>query len=374
MFAFAAFVFGASISLVLTPLVRRLAYRCGALDHPDGMRKLQATPVPHLGGLAIFVALAAGAVVVWQTQPQSSLAPGLLASAACMCLIGWYDDRFALRVRWKLLGQIAATLPVVISGQSLSLLECCGCRVDVGWCGIPLSMVWLVAGANAINFLDGVDGLATTLGLIAAAMMCAIACCLGNTDAMLLAAVLAGALAGFWRFNWRPASIYLGDAGSMTIGLWLAALAMAGSRGGAQATRLVVPAALLAVPLSDVCLAVIRRVLAGRAFWLPDRGHIHHRLAERGWSVGQTVGVLAAISAASGTLALAAAANLREDVVWGVLVGGAIALIRFKLIGADEMELVVQWLAKRLHALDNRASLRRPLNTGHVTRDLPNTG
>ncbi len=374
----AGFTLSAAVSFLLTPILRRLAWRCGALDHADGRRKLQPAPVPHLGGLAVFAGLAAGATFACHAISQHPLALGLLPSGALMCLVGWYDDRHALRVRWKLLGQIAATLPLVVCGQAFNRLECCGYGVELGWGGIPLTIACLVAGANALNFLDGLDGLATTVGLTITAMICAVACCVGDGEAMPLAAVLAGALAGFWRFNRHPATIYLGDAGSMTIGLWLTGLSLAVSQRVPGESRLMLPAALLAVPWVDLGLAVLRRMLAGRAFWLPDRGHLHHQLLDRGWRVGKVVGVLAALSGASGAAAVAVAAGTPEIVTWGALAVAAVVAVRYRLVGGHEAERVGRslgrWLARPLQLLDNHAAWRRPLKPGQAVHDLQNTG
>ncbi|HJT35893.1 MAG TPA: MraY family glycosyltransferase, partial [Pirellulales bacterium] len=361
-----AFAVSATVSLVLTPVARGLAWRWRALDEADGLRKLQASPVPYLGGLALYVALLAGSGIACLGQlGRLSLTVSLIASATLICLVGWCDDRYGLRVRWKLLGQVLATLPLVLAGQTLTRLECCGWVVELGWWGVPLTIAWLVAGANAINFIDGVDGLASTLGLIAAAMIALIASRLENTDAVFLAVVLAGGLAGFLQYNWQPATIYLGDAGSMTIGFWLAALAIAGSRSSMVGCRLIVLIALLAVPLADVGLAVIRRLLDGRRFWLPDRGHLHHRLLDRGWGAGKIVATLAAVSLASGAIAFAAAVHGRELLAWGALAMILVALVRFDLLGNHELDLAGQFLARRL--LD----VLSIVSAGRLTRSLP---
>lgn len=327
-----AFALSAALSLLLTPLVRRLAVRLGALDRPDGSRKLQSAPVPYLGGLALFGALVAGAIGAACLTTGGTLTAALIAGSALICLVGWCDDRFGLRVRWKLLGQVSATLPLVLYGQTLTRLECFGWGIEMGWWSIPVTVAWLVACANAMNFIDGIDGLAATLGIATAAVTCLIASHLGNTEAMLLAAVLAGALAGFLQYNWQPASIYLGDAGSMTVGLWLGTLTIAGSYSGGVGSRLVVLLALASVPLADVGLAVIRRILDGRRFWLPDRAHIHHRLLDRGWTVGTIVGALAAVSLTSGAIAFAAVAHGRELPAWAALAMLLLAAVRFGLM------------------------------------------
>lgn len=373
---FVAFALTAAVGLLLTPLVRRLAVRLGALDRPDGSRKLQSAPVPYLGGLALFGALTAGAVGAAGVMKGGSLTAPLITGSTLICLVGWCDDRFGLRVRWKLLGQVLATLPLVLSGQILTRLECFGWDIEMGWGGVPVTVAWLVACANAVNFIDGMDGLAASLGISTAAVTCLTASHLGNTEAMLLAAVLAGALAGFLQYNWQPASIYLGDAGSMTVGLWLGALTIAGSYSVGVGSRLVVLLALASVPLVDVGLAVIRRLLNGRRFWLPDRAHIHHRLLDQGWDVGKIVAVLAAVSLASGAIAFAAAVHGRELPAWAALAMLLSASVRFGLMGRHEIEMAGQFLIKRLPdalAIVSTERLPRRLPTSAEFEQLPPT-
>lgn len=341
---FFAFAISAAACLLLTPLARWLARRCGLLDAADGERKLQPAPVPYLGGVALLAALVVGVLAGfcgggWRPA-DLSLPCALVASASFICLVGWCDDEFVLRVRWKLLGQVIATLPLVLTGHVLQRVEFCGWVCDLGWCSLPITMIWLVAGANAINFIDGIDGLAATVGIVIAATTALIASHLGNDAVTMLAVVLAGALAGFLQYNWQPATIYLGDAGSMTIGLWLAALALAASRDGPIGSRAIVPLCLLLAPLADVVLAVVRRLLAGRRFWLPDRGHIHHRLLDRGVGVGRTVVLLAAITGAACMVAYASAVHGREVLGWGALAMLLAGLVRLDLIGRPEIDLL----------------------------------
>ncbi|HEV3004963.1 MAG TPA: MraY family glycosyltransferase [Pirellulales bacterium] len=340
------FVTAAAAALLLTPLARWIAWRCKALDHADGQRKLHVGPVPHLGGLALMSALLIGTLV--GEYDNRFAPPPLLLSACTMCAVGWLDDRYCLRVRWKLFGQMLATLPLVFFGQLIERVECCGFVLELGWWAMPLSIAWYVAGANAMNFIDGADGLAAAVGLVITAAIALVSDHLGHAEAAMLAVVLAGGLAGFLLHNWQPATIYLGDAGSMTAGLWLAAVAAEGSRAPQLGSRLIVLVALLAVPLADVALAVVRRSLRGTRFWLADREHIHHGLLNRGWSVPQVVFVLAGISAIGGTTAFVAAVHGRELIAWAALAALAVAANHFNLAGAVELELLKQFVTRRM--------------------------
>lgn len=339
-----ALLAAALTSLLMTPVARRSACRYGALDHADGQRKLHASPVPYWGGLALLLALLVGTISGWREWSGEGVTMplALLASAGVMCLVGWLDDLKSLRVRWKLLGQFVATFPLVVSGHGIDRLECGGFVLDPGWWGAPLTIAWLIACANALNFLDGADGLAAGVGLIAAAATAIIADRLGHSAAAMLAAVLAGGLAGFIFYNWQPATIYLGDSGSMTVGLWLGAVIVDASREPQIGSRLVAMVALLAVPLADVSLAVARRLLSRKQFWLPDRAHLHHRLMEAGRTVPQVVSLLAGISAVTGIIAFLAAIHGRELLAWASLAVIGMTILRFDVAGRLELDLVCQ--------------------------------
>lgn len=367
--------FGAAliVTLTLTPLTRRFAGRFRLLDHADGERKLHPHPIPLGGGVTLLFALIAVAVLVcagpvffWQpSSPHLSLPAALILSAAMMCLVGCCDDLRGLRVRWKLLGQVTATLPLVLAGHRLEQLEIGGYVIELGWWAIPLSIGWLITGANAMNFVDGIDGLASTIGIAAACTTGLIAHHLGHAEVALLSAILAGGLSGFIFYNWQPATIYLGDAGSMVIGLWLAALALSGTREPELGTRLIVLPALLSVPIADIGLAVIRRILSGKQFWLPDRAHIHHRLLECGLTIPKTVQLMAGICVLSGSAAFAAAVHGRELLAWGGLGLLATCMVRSRCFGHYEVELVGQKFAGSVLNLFARFS------AGRFTRGLP---
>ncbi|HEV3345243.1 MAG TPA: MraY family glycosyltransferase [Pirellulales bacterium] len=368
----AAFVALAATALLLTPLARWAAWRLSALDHADGQRKLHVGPVPHLGGVALLAGLLVGTLLAAQIEPQTGFHLPLLVSAGMMCAVGWLDDQCCLRVRWKLLGQVLSTLPLVFSGQTIGRLECGGLAVDLGWWAIPLSIAWYVAATNAMNFVDGADGLAGSLGLVIAAAVALVADRLGHADAAMLAVVLAGGLAGFLLHNWQPATIYLGDAGSMTIGLWLAAVAVKGSTAPQVGCRLVVLAALLAVPLADVVLAIVRRSLSGKRFWLADRQHIHHRLLEGGLSVPGVVFVLTGVALLSGAIAFVAAVHGRELVAWAALAVLGIGVNRCGVAGGAELTLVKQFSARcLLDALTMLSLGKKARTTGDQLDRLP---
>jgi UDP-GlcNAc:undecaprenyl-phosphate GlcNAc-1-phosphate transferase len=365
----AAFVASAAVALLLTPVARWAAWRLSALDHADGRRKLQDEPVPYLGGVALAAALLIGTLA---GNRLTAFQGSLLVSAGMMCAVGWLDDQRCLRVRWKLFGQVLATLPLVFSEQTIDRVECGDLVVDFGWWAIPISIAWYVAGTNAMNFIDGADGLAATLGLVTAAAVALVSDRLGHADAAMLAVILAGGLAGFLLHNWQPATIYLGDTGSMMIGLWLAAVAAKGSAAPQLGSRVVVLVALLAVPLADMVLAIVRRSLSGKRFWLADREHIHHRLLDEGWSVPGVVFVLAGVALSGGAIAFLAAVHGRELVAWTALAVLAVAVNRLGVAGGKELELVKQFSAKcLLDALAIVSVGRKARPTGEQLERMP---
>jgi UDP-GlcNAc:undecaprenyl-phosphate GlcNAc-1-phosphate transferase len=350
-------------TLFLTPLARQFAWWLDAVDYSDGERKLHLRPVPTLGGVALFASLATAAALMFGLDSPLKLATfplplptALVFSAGVACLVGFCDDQWGLRVRWKLLGQFLAALPLVFTGHHLERIELAGYVIELGWWGFPLAIAWLIAGANALNFLDGMDGLAATLGLTIAAGVMVIAHGLGHGEAAILAAIMVGGLAGFLFYNWPPATVYLGDAGSMVVGFWLAHLTLAGCDSPTIGPRWIVPLALLAVPMGDVALAVIRRTLNGLPFWIADRAHIHHRLQDRGFTIVETVGLLTIVSAIHGAIAYLAAVRGRELLATGALVATIVPLVRSRLVGHDECGQLTQFAGRKLLQLASRLS------------------
>ena len=287
-----SFLFLAAVSflicLPLTPLCRDIFRRAGCLDHPDRLRKTHARAVPRIGGIPIAIAylgsfgllllspLNAGAVLgqhlplVWK----------LLPAAGLIFATGLIDDLVGLKSWQKLLGQVAAALCAYWGGVALTLS---GRPVDTLWC-LPLTVLWLVGCANAFNLIDGVDGLAAGLGLFATLTMAIAALLHGNLALAIATAPLAGALLGFLRYNFNPASIFLGDSGSLLVGFLLGCYGVLWSQKSATLLGMTAPLMALSIPILDVCLSIGRRFLSQSPIFGADRGHIHHRLLDRGLS------------------------------------------------------------------------------------------
>ncbi len=335
-------------SLVLTPLARALAWRFDAVSWPDGERRLHVRPTALWGGGAVYLGVLLAVVGSYRMVPGTFNAMVLLSalglSAGMLCLLGCYDDRYELRACWKLLGQIVCTLPVILAGCYVKHVILLGASIDLGWLGVLFTMGWLVLGTNAMNLLDGMDGLASTVGIIISIAVAAITVSQGNSEVMLLALALAGALTGFFAHNLPPARIYLGDCGSMVIGLALSLLALQVSAPAPMTANVTVAVALLFVPLTDTSLAVIRRTLQGRGLMVADRGHVHHRLLDQGYGTWQVLGFLGGFCLATGAVAWWVAVSGQEAWAWGLLGVMTIALVNRQLVGYEEWRMTARLL------------------------------
>jgi len=291
----------AIVSYPLTHFVASLAQRWGFVDRPDGHHKSHKKPVALGGGLAVF--LAAGvtfAVEYFSSQNlQESLqdnAPflsGLLLAGGWIVILGLIDDRYGMKGRYKLIGQIIAALIVIAAGLEIEAFSLFGQRIQLGWFSVPFTLFWLVGAINSLNLLDGIDGLATTIGIILCSAITVMALWFGQPAVAVVAAVFAGALLGFLRFNFPPATIYLGDAGSMLIGLVIGSLAIGASLKGPATVAMAAPLAIWSLPMFDSFVAILRRKLTGRSIYATDRGHLHHRLMAR---FGKNTRVLAVVA------------------------------------------------------------------------------
>lgn len=338
------------LSVLLTPVVRRMAIRGGIVDHPDGVRKLHSEPIPLGGGVAIVLAylltLIGLEVIpnVWQNRltGEAHYLIGLVLSTTLICALGLIDDRFNLRGRQKLAGQLMATGVIIASGLVIRRFTIFDFAVDLGILAIPFTAFWLLGAINALNLIDGVDGLATSIGVVFSLALGSMAFATGHEFDALLALTLAGSLAGFLIFNFPPARIFLGDSGSMVIGLVLGVLAIRASLKGPATVALAAPTAVWTVLIFDVSMAIVRRKLTGRSLYTTDRGHLHHTLLRKGVSGTRIViwvGFLCAICGA-GALASVCYQNDLLAILSAVAVIGALVLTRF--FGYSEVSLLVR--------------------------------
>jgi UDP-GlcNAc:undecaprenyl-phosphate GlcNAc-1-phosphate transferase len=352
-------------TLLITPIARWSAHKLGVVDCPDGGRKLQRKPIALLGGVAVLSGLSVTVLVAAAAGAMNSALEAIVlvsAGLSMLCAVGVIDDAYNLRPGWKLLAQVFVSIPMVMAGHGISTIGLFDFQLSLGPFGFLAAMAWLVLCTNAVNLIDGMDGLCSMTGLCVAAGVTAIACLSGADNTVVCAAALAGSLAGFLIYNSPPASIYLGDAGSMIIGMTLGLLTMRISQTQDAVTRPVVMAALMAVPLGDVALAMIRRKLSGLRIFQADRGHIHHRLLDYGFSVPQVLAFIAVIGLSTG--AVAAGVYQAKSDLFGCLLLGAIAvvLVKLRIAGHHEWALVRSVIARR--------SLM-PEQTSEATEGLP---
>ncbi len=269
------------ISLIVTPAVIRLAHALGAVDQP-GARKVHAKPMPRMGGLAVYVAFVAA---VFFTQPLTMPVIGLLTGATIILGIGIWDDLRSMPPVVKLLGQVLAAATLIPFGIHVEFLtNPFGGLVYLGYFGIPLTIFWVVAVTNAVNLIDGLDGLASGTALIATLTLGVVTLVLGNSIVAPVAFILAGAILGFLRYNFFPARVFLGDTGSLFLGYVLATLAIMGLAKGATALSVIIPLVILGIPLTDTFLAIVRRYRNRMPIFGADKGHLHHRLLGAGLS------------------------------------------------------------------------------------------
>jgi UDP-GlcNAc:undecaprenyl-phosphate GlcNAc-1-phosphate transferase len=310
----AALIVAFIAALLLTPLVRYLARRQGLLDEP-GERKVHDVAIPRLGGIAVagafYLGLAAALLVGSpSTSPlrePDQLVAVLLGAALLVC-IGIVDDLFGMRARAKLSAQIGVALVVALLGLSIDHLDGPGGQIALGAWSIPLTVVWFVVVMNAINLIDGLDGLASGVVLIGMGAFYLIASASGVPPP--IAAILAagaGGVLGFLPYNLFPASIIMGDTGSILLGFLLAAAGVAVTQSGPPGAPPWVPLLALALPLADTAWAIIRRVISGAPIFAPDKRHVHHVLLAAGLSQRNAMLLLWAVAGAFGLAAVLAA-------------------------------------------------------------------
>lgn len=366
--------------------VRALAQRVGFLDQADGRRKVQAAPVALGGGLALLLALVAALSISYLLFPdvQGAVEHNWLRLVAVgfasltIAAVGLLDDLIDLRARHKLFGQfLAVAILIGLGGYRIETLGFLGFQIPLGPLSLLLTAFWFLGTINAVNLLDGMDGLLGTVGLIAFAAIAWMAFTVGNPLAGWMALIVVGVLCGFLVFNLPPASIYLGDCGSLLIGLLLATLSIDASLKG-PTTAIVAPAVLLVLPIMDTSAAIIRRKLTGRGLASSDRGHLHHELQRQGLNrlrVLLLVGTLAVI-AASGALIT----TFLQNDLFAFIAGGSVIMILLAsgLFGVAEFRLIRQRLfglirsATGRDAVEVSVRLQGQVDWGQAWHDLLN--
>jgi UDP-GlcNAc:undecaprenyl-phosphate GlcNAc-1-phosphate transferase len=307
------FSFSLLLSLVLTWYVRALARVHGWLDPPRLGRHVHTVAVPRLGGIAIYASFMVVAVVVLLAParlrlsfvPPIKLTIALLGSALVIFLLGLLDDLYGVGPYGKLLVQVVAATFLFTGGFGIHRLDLISSgQILHSFIGLPLTILWVLLITNAFNLIDGLDGLAAGSALLSMAVMFVVAMLRNDATASIMILVLAGATCGFLPFNFHPATIFLGDSGSLFIGFLLSALALVESEKATTAIAVAIPMVSFGLPVVDVALAVLRRLIRGKHLFCGDNDHIHHRLLKKGFSHRDAVILLYAISAGFGLLSL----------------------------------------------------------------------
>ncbi len=356
-----AFSLALFAALLLTPWIAKLAQRLKAVDFPDGHRKSHLLAVPLGGGVVVAMAAAASLVAMFWMLPVTLdstpawLLRGLLPAAVILMLVGIVDDTLSLTGIYKLIGQVFAASLMVAAGSRFECLSLFGYEFPLGDFCIPFSVFFCLGAINAFNLIDGADALASSIGAVVCLTLGMIAAAQGQMHAALVCFALVGALVGFLRYNLPPAQIYLGDTGSMLIGLVVATVAIECSIKRQAAFALAVPLAICAIPILDVIAALIRRVTTGQSVFAADRGHLHHVLLVRGWTVMRTVIFITGLTALTCGAALVSYFS-NQDVFALLIVGGVfVTLAVTRVFGHSEVALIASHSKRVVRRLTKRA-------------------
>lgn len=309
-----AFILSLSVTLLSIPLVKKLAYRFGVVSVPDE-RKVHTKPMPEAGGLSIVFGFLAGFLYLWPTFEH---AVPILIGGLVIALVGLIDDKYSLPPLVKLLGQIIAAVIVVQSGMLIDFVNIpfVGYHEFSWWLSYPLTIFWIVVVMNAINLIDGLDGLASGVSSIALTSMLVMAVFQFQTPlAIALCVILLAGTIGFLFFNIHPAKIFMGDTGALFIGYVIALISITGLFKSLTLFSLILPVVILGVPIFDTVFAIIRRLVKGQKISTPDKFHLHHCLMALGFSHRATVNIIYLISICFA----AAAIVLSKSVMWGSL-------------------------------------------------------
>lgn len=345
----AAFAVAAVLSYFFTPPVKNFAHKVGAIDVPKDARRMHKKPIPRLGGLAIYGGFLCSILIFGQLD-ETMLC--VLLGAAIIVALGIFDDVLALGAKLKFVVQIvAAAIPVCIGDLQIGLFTNLNPLSDtpfvhLGILAVPATIIWIVGITNAVNLIDGLDGLAVGVSSIAAITMLAVALLTGNMPIAITMAALAGACIGFMPYNLNPAKIFMGDTGSTFLGYMLATVSIMGLFKFYAVISFAVPFLILGLPIFDTANAIIRRVAAGRSPMSPDRGHVHHKLIDMGFNQKQAVAILYAISA---TLGLTAVVLTSSGEVKAIVL--LLAVLAAILVGAGIIYGAEHWSK---HAPENK--------------------
>ncbi len=315
-------ILSGAISFIATPFVRKLAFKVGAVDIPKDDRRVHKEPMPLIGGLAIFLSVIISMLIF---LPLNREIFSIILGSTIVVMGGIIDDLRDLRPRYKFIFQIVGGLIVIIGGgvkiayitnpfsASTSLLS-------LRWLSLPISLFWIVGITNTLNWIDGLDGLSAGVAMISSVTLMIVAARFGYTNVIILSAVIAGACLGFLPFNFNPAKIFMGDTGSLFLGFMLAAITIEGVMKSVATIAIIAPILILSVPIFDTTFAIFRRMINGQPIAAADKGHLHHRLLNRGLSQKKAVLLLYGLSASYGAIAIIISKANSRNAVFSALI------------------------------------------------------
>ncbi|MEA4816872.1 MAG: MraY family glycosyltransferase [Lachnospiraceae bacterium] len=323
----AAFASAFAITLLTTPLAKKISIKLGAIDYPKA-RGMHTKPMPRMGGIAIVLGFMVTVLMLFPfvTGIEIKEFVGLVIGSLIIVVLGIVDDIHNLRARVKLFAQILAALIVVLSGIRINVVFW-PFTAALEKLSIPLTMIWIIGVTNAVNLIDGLDGLAAGVSSIAALSLMVLCILTGSEEAVMLTAAIAGSCLGFLPRNFNPAEIFMGDTGATFLGFVLSVASIIGVFKGYAVFAVIVAILCLGLPVFDTMFAMIRRIIRHKPIMQADRGHLHHRLIDRGYSQKQAVIILYGISISCGLVAILIA--LRDIKVFIVLIATIVVLSLF---------------------------------------------
>ena len=289
------------IAFTTTPAVRVLAYRIGAIDVPKDNRRMHKKPIPRIGGLAIFTGFVISTLVFCRMSPELI---AIYVGGLILVVVGIIDDIFRINAWIKLIAQIGVAFIAVSQGVVVEYINFFGKYIHFGIFSIPITVLWIVGLTNAINLIDGLDGLACGVSAICSLSLLIVMILKGEYVVALMTAPIVGACLGFLPFNSNPAIIFMGDTGALFLGYAMAIISVSGVFKLHTVISFIIPLSIFGFPICDTAFAFIRRILHGKSPFTADRGHLHHKLIDMGFNQKQAVAILYAISATLGLTAV----------------------------------------------------------------------
>ena len=322
----AAMVLAGLIAFTTTPAVSVLAYKIGAIDIPRDNRRMHKKPTPRIGGLAIFAGFVIATLVFCEVRPELV---AIYLGGLVIVAVGVIDDIFRINGWIKLAAQVGVALIAVSQGVVVEFVNFFGTYISFGAFSIPITVIWIVGLTNAINLIDGLDGLACGVSAICSVSLLLVMILKGEFYVAILTAVVVGACIGFLPFNSNPAKIFMGDTGALFLGYTMAVISVSGVFKLHTVVSFMIPLSIFGLPIFDTTFAFIRRILHGKSPFSADRGHLHHRLIDMGFNQKQSVRILYAICGILGASALLVTEEQFYRAAIVIVAGFAIFLVNF---------------------------------------------